>query len=100
MWHLIKNNETDLYEVAFVTKGRYIGGTQQGYENKKDALHAIVLMTETAHNYLFVQDDSIGVKLCLHVYNMGRSFTIKETDDSLAEKPYIPSLAYKPLKKN
>lgn len=55
MWHLFKNNDGK-FEIAFISKGRYIVGSRQGYERKGSCLSALVQMGAPD-----VQDDTITV---------------------------------------
>lgn len=52
MWHIYRNKHK-LFEFAFISKGRYIVGSKQGYVNHKSCVNAI--MTIGALEY---QDDT------------------------------------------
>lgn len=62
MWH-IYCNKRGLFEFAYISKGRYIAGTRQGYERKKAALKALAKLGNTKETRVTVQDDTEELKL-------------------------------------
>lgn len=92
MWHLFKNSEGK-YEFAFVNKGKYIAGTNQGYEKKKAALRSFYSLAMFYHSDEYkatrvgfnIQDDTLGLVLC--VWKDG---TVDPRTDIKLNKPYKP----------
>lgn len=73
MWHLFKHTNGK-FDFAFISKGKYIAGSQQGYENRSDALKSLNYMVRkpmpAGKNYgsFLVQDDTgtKAVVIALH----------------------------------
>lgn len=72
MWHLFKNKKKQ-YEFAFISKGDYIAGTRQGYENRFDALKSLnYLVRKPVPSATFagilVQDDTGLIPVIISLY--------------------------------
>jgi len=68
MFHLFQHSNGKLkgkYDFAFVSKGKYICGSNQGYSRKKSAINAILSILKSVRvdgcdsYYLKVQDDTL-----------------------------------------
>lgn len=72
MWHLFKTRNKKQYDFAFISKGRYIAGSKQGYSRRIDAAKALY--------HLLITPVAIP----------GAKFTVQDDTD---EKPVIGQLA-------
>lgn len=86
MWHLFKNNQK-LFEFAFISKGEYIAGTRQGYENRSDALSALNHLARKSIIYygsILVQDDTGKEPIVIALFPRERQVMTKNKPS----KPY------------
>lgn len=102
MWHLFINSD-NLFEFAFVSKGRYIVGSKQGYERRAKALSALKSINfskhlgaiYSGHNspgkadnfFVDIQDDTKTEPVILRVYEIGAAGVLKDKPG----KRYLPT---------
>jgi uncharacterized protein YegP (UPF0339 family) len=88
MFHLFQHTSKKLkgkYDFAFISKGKYICGSNQGYENKKDALKSLSLVSTA------FQDDTLDKPLMLWLEVEGRKISTSEIKTATKpSKKYIP----------
>ncbi len=93
MVHLFKHSKTGFYDIAFVVKGRYICGSNQGYENRNDAFKAILSVANIfkAHSFIF-QDDVPSKSIVYYaVKNLPKKNFIVSATSTKPSKKYIPN---------
>mgnify|MGYP003528444520 FL=1 len=100
MWHIFKNSKGE-FEVAFVTKGRYQVGSNQGYARKsgaiavlKSVLKAVESVTreiEMKTACLLWQDDTLEVPKTywLFKYDRGCEADVKPVKKYVPQKKVI-----------
>jgi uncharacterized protein YegP (UPF0339 family) len=76
MWHLFRNKQKQ-FEFAFISKGRYIAGTKQGYENRSDALSALNFLVRKpmpggSFYAILVQDNTGEKPVVIALYTQGK----------------------------
>jgi uncharacterized protein YegP (UPF0339 family) len=95
MFHLFQHTSNKLkgkYDFAFISKGKYICGSNQGYENKEDAIKSVhSVATHKGGVYCWVQDDTEvkSVIMCAVKNVPKRNLIITPTTLKTAKK-YIP----------
>lgn len=88
MWHIYRNpSNKKLFEVAFVSKGKYIVGTRQGYAKKASACRAIVSAVNPTGSIL-VQDDTGDRPVLKYIHHDG---SLSLSVSTKAGKKYIPN---------
>lgn len=101
MFHLFKHSEGSLkgkYDFAFVSKGKYICGSNQGYGRKAAVLKAILsVVSNFSENYgAFIQDDTFEKPTVNVYYKKNGKVCILSYS---TQKPLKPSKPYIPNKK-
>lgn len=90
MWHIFKNKQGK-FEVAFVTKGRYQVGSNQGYTRKsgcKAVLKSVLKSMQTvSDNSLLFQDDSLPESKVFWIFKSGQ---VTFADNVKPVKKYLP----------
>ena len=90
MWHLFKHEtgkHKGKYDVAFVVKGKYKVGSNQGYNKKSDAIKCALTNRVCEH----VQDDTLKVPKVLFCYLSGNKKGLTSPSALKPQKRYIPN---------
>lgn len=86
MWHLFKNIEHQ-FNFAFIHfNSKFICGTRQGYENKKEAIDILINMLDSTrdeetqgYGVYFIQDDTDPKKSVILEISHGLPYISRET---------------------
>ena len=90
MWHLFKHEtgkHKGKYDVAFVVKGKYKVGSNQGYNKKLDAIKCAFLYADSED----VQDDTLETPKVYFYYKSWDKKLCCMKSDFNPRKRYIPN---------
>lgn len=91
MWHLFKHkNKT--FDFAYVVNGKFICGSNQGYENRSDAIKTLFNLID-AHSDMTdqgwdIQDDTGSYSKMITIFKDGKQLML----DTKPDKRYTPAL--------
>jgi len=95
MFHLFAHSKGKLrgkYDFAFVVKGKYIAGSNQGYEKKDSVFKAILSFAKHFGNlFVDVQDDTFKNSMVYNVMPQSKGRMLFKSESEIKpKKKYIP----------
>lgn len=96
MYHLYRHEKGKLkgkLDFAFITNGRYISGSSQGYENKMEPYKAMMAIAKYHGSVAYQFQDDTGIKpvMMYAVINAPKKNLIITTIALPTKKKYIPN---------